>query len=207
MAPAALDLNGQSVTLLTLTGSSSGNVITNTNANTLSVLAIINVGGTANSAFAGTIEDGENMNGAQVRLQLNNTTLVLTGIANSYSGRTDLDAATLQLGDGYSNGLVTGQIYAYDESTVISIVVANSSTTFTGYFSAGDYLAVKKDGLGTLILSMPPDASSWWSMTIDEGTVILGGNDMLATGSSLTVDGGSTLDLGGYNNDNSRSSH
>jgi len=73
----------------------------------------------------------------------------------------------------------------------------NASTTFSGIIEEYDYQAgLTKTGTGTLTLTS--DIQSFGNLTIDGGTVALGASAALGHGSGVvTVNNGSTLDLGG----------
>ena len=74
--------------------------------------------------------------------------LTLSG-TNSYSGATEIDAGTLQLGDGTNDGSVVGDINLANGS---SLVFDNASTLPYSHDISGDG-TVTKTGAGTLTLS------------------------------------------------------
>src|SRR5207302_285166 len=111
---------------------------------------------------------------------------------NSYTGLTDIQAGTLQLGDGGTSGtLGTSTV------NVGSTLVLNRSDAFT--FSnpiqggGGIYKA------GTNTVTLPSANSSFTGQTfIDAGTVRIANFGALGTGSaSVTIAAGGQLDIGG----------
>ncbi|MFC4274365.1 autotransporter-associated beta strand repeat-containing protein [Achromobacter aloeverae] len=106
--------------------------------------------------------------------------LTLTG-ANTYDGGTTISAGTLRLGDGTSNGSVTGDIV----DNAVLVFDNGSAQTYGGAISGTGSLT--KQGAGTLTLT---GANSY-----EGGTLVLGG-ELVATAASLPGD--ATVDSGAY---------
>ncbi len=177
---AAFDLNGYEVTVSTLNGGPADFI---SDGNTATAKGIVNVEGDSNpgdSLFAGTIEDGRQ---GPVELDLTNAYLTLSGTGNSYSAGTKAYTSQLVLGDGASNGLVTGQIACTDEGGVTFNVIAGSSVTFNGYIQSTDHsnVPVTKEGAARLVLRPAFAASSYYLTTILGGTVLLAGQSASPT--------------------------
>ena len=58
---------------------------------------------------------------------------VFTSTANGYSGGTTLDDGHIVLGNGTSDGMITGKIKSVDEDGVEFNVAGGNTETFTGY--------------------------------------------------------------------------
>ena len=90
-----LDLNANSVSLLSLSGN--GGTVSDESSSSGSATVLTVVQGTT-TTFGGTIRDG--LSGQQVALAMSGTgTLILTG-SNTYSGGTTINAGVLQFGTG-----------------------------------------------------------------------------------------------------------
>jgi fibronectin-binding autotransporter adhesin len=110
---------------------------------------------------------------------------------NTYTGATSIDGGTLQLGDGGATGALTGtsgitnnanltidRSNAFTQATDLN----NKAITGTGSFTqAGD---------GTTTLSLANTYTG--TTTIDAGTLVINGDQTLATG-TVTVNDGGTL--------------
>ena len=144
-------------------------------------------------------------------------TLVISG-AETYTGATNINAGTLQLGAANripNNSAVTVasgatlDVHGFGE-TVASIAGAGNitlgaasgslqvsgaaSTTFSGVISGAGFL--QKAGTGTLTLS---GANSYTGVTnINRGTLRLGADNALSNSTAVTVASGATLDLNSY---------
>jgi fibronectin-binding autotransporter adhesin len=114
--------------------------------------------------------------------------VILAGV-NSYTGSTTIDAAgTLQLGDGSTDGAVTGSSSIANDGSLTFNRIADLSSAIpiTGSGS------VTKEGAGTLTLTAGNSYSG--GTTISEGTLALSGAGTLGSG-DITVASGATLNL------------
>ena len=168
-----LDLNGQQLRVSSLNGS--GGIITdysNGYASGFTVLSICNNGSygsetaTASppSVFGGIIEDGYvgGVLTARIALELKGD-LTLTG-QNTYEGGTRVDSGWLQIGDGTTDGWITGAIDLHSQNSLIFDVAADTQEAFDGIiYWGGDNVSagsVLKTGLGTLTLTYDQNFST-----------------------------------------------
>ncbi len=211
-SPATLDLNGYSasVTAINAPSNASNSVVTNGGASS----STISIGNQYNvptspmdSTFPGKIADGT----GHVEVDIYNTTVTLTGTEN-YSGGTYLYfsttfmvTATLLLGNGTNNTMVTGEISVNDEGWITFYAGLGIPETFTGYIEASpnpypnpgnSNCLVTKAGPGTLTMA-PSQASNYQSLTLTGGTLALANSLALPAGVNIEIDGGATLNLGG----------
>ena len=189
---ALLDLNGYDVYVSVLTGGSGDVIANNATTGSLSNLHVGTGSEWTTSTFAGTIADSTNGGPSAVQLRLEDYTMYFTGTANNDQYGIQLDSADFYVGDGTTNGVVTCNIGAIDESTVY-FDVAGQSSTFTG--GLGGEMYVEKLAAGTLDFA-PAYTSSYFGFDAQQGTVTFLTANATAPGSALTVEGGSTLNLG-----------
>ena len=164
-AGATLDLNGNNLTVVSLTDAVGGSgLVTNSGA-----AATLTVGG---GLFGGVLDGGANLS------LMKNTagTLILTGI-NTYSGGTTVAAGTLQFGNAGTSGSLVGDI------TNSGVVAFNRTDTFTFTNVISGTGAVTQTGSGTVIFN---SAQLYTGITtIAAGTLQIG--DGGATGSLLST--------------------
>ena len=130
------------------------------------------------------------VSGSEARNLVVDGNVTLTG-TNIYTGGTTIDAGTLQLGDGTTNGSVTGDIT--DNAALIFDTSATPPQTYSGVISGSG--TVTMAGPGTLILSGENTYAG--GTTISAGTLQLGSSGALD--GNIYVDGNdATLDLKGY---------
>ncbi len=214
MSGGELDLNGNSIAVAALSGTTG--TITDNNATPGTSTLTVNQSTT--TSFSGTLADGSTRFLALV--MSGNGTLALDG-ADSYSGGTTINAGTVQLGNAAalgSGGLTmsggeldlngnsiavaalsgtTGTITDNNATPGTSTLTVNQSTTtsFSGTLADGPtrFLALVMSGNGTLALDGADSYSG--GTTINAGTVQLGNAAALGSG-GLTMSGGE-LDLNG----------
>ena len=147
----------------------------------------------ASSKFSGVIEDGAGKK-SKTGLTQNSigNTLTLTG-ANTYTGATTITAGTLQIGGAGSLG--SGS-YAGAISDAGTFEYSSSAAQeLSGVISGAGGLT--QNGPGTLTLS---GANTYQGPTlVAAGTLRGGAANAFSAVSATTVDGGATLDLGGFN--------
>ena len=103
-------------------------------------------GNNLNTTVSGVIQDGGNSGGVGGALtKMGTGTLTLTG-TNTYTGGSTIDGGTLQLGNGGTTGIITGDvidngILAFDRGNVL---------TFNGVISGTG--SVQQNGTGTTVL-------------------------------------------------------
>ena len=138
---------------------------------------------------------------------------------NTYTGATNINAGTLQLGasnvipnasavtvasgatfdvNGYQDtvgSIAGGGNITFGASTGSSLQVGgNASTTFSGVISGGGYFV--KSGTGTLTLS---GANTYTGVTtVNTGTLSAGINNAIGSSSAVTVASGTTFNLNNY---------
>jgi autotransporter-associated beta strand protein len=174
--PATLDVNGTLGGVTNLTGTSAGTI---TNSGAATTLVTFN---SANSAFAGVIQDGADALALHVT-GTGGTTLTLTG-ANTFSGGTTIDAGqTLQLGNGGTTGSIVGNVT--DNGTLT--FNRSDTATFAGAISSVGSL--QQNGTGTTILTGINTYGG--TTTINAGTLEVDGS--ITNSSSVTVNSGGTL--------------
>ena len=187
--PATLDINGFLQTAWNLTGTSAGTI---TNSGTAATLTILN---TANSAFAGVIQDGTSGPGG-MSLQVagsGGATLTLTG-ANTYTGTTFISSGlTLQIagagglgGGSYGGGIADNGTLQYSSS---------AAQTLSGVISGGGALT-KDTSSSTLTLTGANTYSG--ATTVNAGTLMGGVANAFSAVSATTINSGGALDLGGF---------
>ena len=214
-----LDLNGNSVTVGSLSGSAGAVITTASNASVTMV-----VGGSNSCTYAGIVQNGS---GTVSLSQAGTGNLTLAG-ANTYTGDTTLNSGTLTLGTAttlqnstlnYQGGTLSfGTLTAATlgglkgaqslsllstSGTGVALTVGgnNQSTTYTGVLSGTDAAsAFSKAGTGTLILD--PGASTGaaiHSVAVLAGTLSVASSTLNVTAavtSGLDVNGG-VLEING----------
>jgi outer membrane autotransporter protein len=117
-------------------------------------------------------------------VKLGSGTVILTG-ANTYTGGTTISAGTLQLGDGVTNGSITGDVtdngtLAFDPNGSVTIGAAIGGT--------GNLV---KLGTGTVILTGTNTYSG--GTTIDSGTLVIGDNTASGSITGDVLDNGTLV--------------
>jgi autotransporter-associated beta strand protein len=149
--------------------------------------ATLTINTTADKTFAGYIQDA--VSTSKVALaKTGSGKLTLSG-ANTYTGGTTVNQGILQLGDGTTNGSISGNIT--DNATLQ--FNNGSAQTYSGSINGSG--TVVKSGSGILTLS--GDNSYTGDLAINAGTLSLGANNALPNASAVTVNNG-ILAIGGY---------
>jgi autotransporter-associated beta strand protein/T5SS/PEP-CTERM-associated repeat protein len=180
----------------TLTLDNGGSAATIVAAGTNSITAPLALRSAVNVALAsagdrltisGGIRDAAGSNA--LRLTSNNAgTLILTG-NNTYAGGTTVNSGTLQLGNPFQNGTLTGNI-----AVGSTLAFANySPQVYSGTISGSG--TVTMIGAGTLTLNGSNTYSG--ATTVAAGVLLLGSQAGVPDNTALTLTGG-TLDLGGF---------
>jgi autotransporter-associated beta strand protein len=175
------------------------------------VLAEGTLGGTAFNLSAGTVEAVLNGSGTLVK---ESAGTVLLNTVSGYTGGTRVDAGTLVLGvDGALtlNGALTvnGGLLALGTTTqTLGAVTLNGGALAGGTLVASAY-AVRSGTVSSVLAGMASLVKTTDGLvtlsglnryegntTVDAGTLVLGGSNVLFASGALTVNGG-TLDLGG----------
>ena len=131
--------------------------------------------------YAGVISGGGSV------AQIGGGTLILTG-QNNYTGGTDIEGGTLQLGDGAADGSLVGDIT--DNATLV--FNDQSALTYASVISGSGSLT--KTGSGTLILTGVNTYSG--STNVNGGTLELAGPvnvSALSAGATVNINDGGTL--------------
>ena len=185
-----LDLDGNSLTVGSLSGGPDG-AITDTAAGYRT--ATLTVAQAGDTSFGGAIEDGRN--GQTPALVMDGAgTLVLTG-ANTYTGGTGIDGGTLELADsgalGYGGLTIDdgGTLDLWGATQAISSLTLANGSVGGGSITADGSLELES---GTISANL----GGWGALTKSgSGTVILSGTDACTGGTqieagTLQVDGG-----------------
>jgi autotransporter-associated beta strand protein len=208
----------------TLTNSGGNRTITNnsTGAATFTNINLSNNGtsrtltfsGSGSTGVSGVIANGSTST-AGVLTKSGAGTLTLSG-NNTYTGGTNINAGTLQLGNSEriaNNTAVTiasGATFDLNNFTetigalsgtgtvqlgsgMLTVGSGNASSTFSGAFAGGDTGTFAKTGTGTLTFGSGMDLSSG-TLVLDGGTLNLGG--FTSTFGALSVTATSILDFG-----------
>jgi autotransporter-associated beta strand protein len=176
---ATLDINGFGVAMSTLAGSGT---VDNTAATTVQLNDTNNL----NSTFGGVIQ---NTGGALTLFKGGSGTLTLTG-ANTYSGGTDINQGTLQIGDGGTTGTL-GAGNVNDQNSDSTRAFDRSDDVFVSQAISGAG-AVRFDGGGALILLGNNSYSG--NTTISSGQVDVGNDTKTGTlGTGAVNDNGALL--------------
>lgn len=118
------------------------------------------------------------------------STLTLTG-NNTYTGQTVISGGTLKVGNSGTTGTISNNVL----NNAILMFDRSNNFTYNGVITgSGEFV---KAGSGVMTLG---GANSFTGGTsVQTGTLLLGGNNRLATTGSLFVFSGATFDLGGFN--------
>ena len=143
--------------------------------------------GTSYAVQSGSI--GAILGGAGAMTKTTAGTVTLAG-NNSYTGGTTISAGTLQIGAGGTTGSVVGNIT--DNATL----VFNRSNALTFGGVIGGSGALTQAGASTLTLTGANTYTG--ATTVNAGTLQVGATNALSSGSALTLNGTSILDLNGY---------
>ncbi len=197
-AGATLDLGGNNATIATYTNGAftatstglAGGVGSTVGNSSTTTPSTINVNGT--STFAGSIIDSLNGGTQTIALVVNGGTETLTG-TNTYTGGTQINAGTLQLGSGGT----TGSIVATATTTIIDnglLTFNRSDNVAFGAIISGSG-GVTKNGTGVLTLTNA--GSSFGTMTVTAGTLQMVAGVPLGSGQEPVVANGGVFDLNG----------
>ena len=215
LSAGTLDLDGYSPTIGALSGAAGTNITTSV----AGTAALTTNFSTGSSTFAGVIANGT---GTVSLTKSGAGELVLSG-ANTYTGGTDVEAGTLQLGNasalgtggliadggtldlnGYSitvnslsgsGGTITDNSTSAGDTTTLTVDQA-SNQTFAGTIADGQngtLLSLVKEGTGTLALSGANTFSG--TTTLSTGTLELDNASALAQ-STIDLQSGSSLTFG-----------
>jgi outer membrane autotransporter protein len=116
-------------------------------------------------------------------------TITFTG-ANTYTGGTTINSGQLDVGNFLGNGVLTGDYVNHSKLLYYS----NLTPAYSGMISGEG--SFEKSGNGTLTLNSVQTYTGGTTVTF--GSLILGGNDRLATSGALVGNGG-VFDLNGFN--------
>lgn len=119
----------------------------------------------------------------------NGTGLVTLIGANTYSGGTTINNGELRIGDFSADGALTGNYVNHAKLSVFF----NGTPSYSGVISGEG--SFEKSGNGTLTLNSVQTYTGGTKLTF--GSLILGGNDRLATSGALIGNGG-VFDLNGF---------
>ncbi len=182
-----LDINGNAVTLATLTtsGTGSGNIVGTSGGGATVTYA----GGVTANVFGGTIRDGLPTGGSgQLSLLVSSGTLVLSG-SNSYSGQTTINTGTtLQIGNGAATGNLTGNTNITDNGSMVFDVATPGTVTINGSINGTG--SITQTGTGTTVLTQN---NNYNTTTINAGTLQVGNGSSsgtLGTATSTITDNG-----------------
>jgi autotransporter-associated beta strand protein len=146
-------------------------------------------------------------------------TMILANTANAYSGATNINAGTLQLGvnnsipNGSAVSVASGATLDVNSKTetvgslagagnitlsagALTAGGANTSTTFSGVLSGTNASSFSKTGTGTLTLSGANTFAS--TVLVSAGTVLAGAQDVFNSANQITVSTGSILNLADF---------
>jgi autotransporter-associated beta strand protein len=191
--------NKQGNSTLTLTGSSAGFGGTTTiAAGTLQIGDGGSLGGNISATTGTTLAynsigeaflDGLSGNGTLV--QAGNGTLIVASDLPGFTGSTQIQSGTLQLGNGGSTGLISANI------TNNGTLALNRSDDFTfSTNSSGTGVLLK---LGSNTVTLNRTQSNTGGTVVDSGTFVLSSDNLLATSGNLAVNNAGTLSLGSNN--------
>ncbi|MCL2761012.1 MAG: autotransporter-associated beta strand repeat-containing protein, partial [Desulfuromonadales bacterium] len=166
---ATLDLNGNNQIVNDLSGM--GDVTLGT--------ATLTANNNTNTTFGGTI------NGTGALTKIGASTLTLIG-DNGYTGGTTINAGTLQLGDGTTNGSIVGDVT--DNATLASNPATGTTITSSGIISGTG--VVNQMGNGITMLTAANTYTG--TTTVSTGALYINGDQTGATGIT-TVASGATL--------------
>ncbi len=124
-------------------------------------------------------------------------TVILNNPNDDYTGATTIAYGKLQLGDGVTNGLLTGTSGVHDGASTaglnVSILAFNEATAVSFAAPISTALALEQDGPGTVTLT---GAETYTGLTyIKAGTLATGVGGTLSPSSTVLVNAGATLDI------------
>jgi filamentous hemagglutinin family protein len=203
---AALNLASYSNTIGALSGNANGIVSSNNGAAILTV----NVPSGANATFSGKLQPGT---GGLSLTKAGPGTQILAN-ANTYTGATNVNAGTLQVGDGTAGSIASGSGVTVNSGATLALNLVNNAsfantiadsgtvsfnqtggntTTVSGAITGTG--AVIQAGAGTTILSGTNNYSG--ATSVNAGTLQVGDGTAgsIASGSGVTVNSGATLAL------------
>lgn len=137
----------------------------------------------ANVTYAGAVSG----NGSLVK---NGTGMVTLTGTNSYSGGTIINSGDLRIGNFSTDGALVGDYVNHAKLSVFF----NGTPSYSGVISGEG--SFEKSGNGSLTLSSVQTYTGGTKLSF--GSLILGGNDRLATTGAIIGNGG-VLDLSGFN--------
>ncbi len=180
------DLDGQSITVSSLSTSGTGtsNIIGNSSTGAPSGLTY--AGGI--STFGGSIVDVIGAGTQMTSLTVNSGTLILTG-ANTFTGGTTISGGTLQIGNGGTTGSLTGAVI--DNSNLAFNLSGYAIFAPSGGISGSGTLTQMGPGILTL-----PASTFGGTIAVTGGTLRLQSGSV-ASGASATVSSGATLSIFG----------
>jgi autotransporter-associated beta strand protein len=207
---ATVDLAGNNQTVGGLATVDAAAVVGNSG----STPATLNVAGTGNSTFGGTIQDSLGSGTSTTALAVSNGTLTLTGTNNSYTGGTSIKngrlvvgisnalpmATVLTFGDTVSssgtldldgNSQQVGGLAVAGSALATSQVIGNSGTspsilTFAGSGTPSSFGGTIQDSLD--------GGTNTTALTVSSGTLTLTGSNFYTGGTSVS---GGLLEIGG----------
>ncbi|HEX4272578.1 MAG TPA: autotransporter-associated beta strand repeat-containing protein, partial [Rhizomicrobium sp.] len=173
-----LDLDGNSNSIGSLSGSGGSAFISNSGASA----AVLTTGTNGTTIYAGRLQDDISTLGLTVA---GTGTLVLTGNSNTYTGATTINSgATLQLGNNTADGNLQGTTLVTDNGTL----AFNLNTTHGFNNNINGSGGVTDAGTGTIILA--PSSNNTYSgpTVINSGATLQAGNPTaFATGATLSA--------------------
>ena len=157
-----------------------------------------------NGVFSGQIVDGSSLTGlvgtaaASMALTLNGAgTQTLSGV-NTYTGVTTISAGTLQIGNGGTSGSLSASSTITNDGTLAfnrSDSLAQGSDFSTAAITGSGSLI--KRGAGTITLSAANEYAG--DTTLEAGTIALGTNNALGSGTLTMLAGTKIGSVGGVN--------
>ncbi|KFC72719.1 Outer membrane autotransporter barrel domain-containing protein [Bosea sp. LC85] len=130
-----------------------------------------------------------NISGSGALTKTGNGTLTLTG-SNSFTGLTSLNAGTLQIGDGNTDGSISGDIFVNAALVFNNVNAASHGARIYGSGS------LTKSSAGVLTFTSAKEYSG--GTTISGGTLKLGAGGSLNGNGNVTIASGAVFDLNGH---------
>ncbi len=199
-----LELNGFNQTIKSLTGASATSIVRNNAA----ANAVLTVGDTNDTVYAGTIVDGAA--GTLALLKQGAGKLTLTNGGNTFSGGITLQGGTLSIGATGAAGAgtitTTGSVIDYADTVVNAAPInINSNTTQLQQIggTAEQSGAISEtagprplEKIGSGVLNLSSAANSYTGLTtITAGTLALLNSGSIATSSGVSLATGATFDI------------